>query len=566
MIKCCRTPGHPESHLTPGIEVTTGPLGQGFANAVGMAIAQVHAHAIKATPACYKTFVILGDGCQMEGVTSEAASLAGHLNLSNLIAIYDDNRISIDGPTNLTFTENVGKRFEAYGWRVFYISNGDTDLVEMETTLQQALDTTLTCPTLVVLRTTIGKGSRLEGTEKVHGSPLQAEDIASLKASWGITGTFSVQGDDVYRTYREAFAKGLPQNDNTTAPQGKHSPNNLCWTTPAFGDKALATRKCSEMCIEAICGSSDIKLMGGSADLTPSTLTRWLGAHDFHGRDCPEGRYIRFGVREHAMAAICNGMAAWNPPFTDSSCIPWFALRPFASTFLNFITYAWGAVRLGALAALPVLYIMTHDSIGLGEDGPTHQPVEVLSLLRATPNLSLWRPADGVETNAAYRAALLHNLHKPTVLSLSRQNLPQICPPERIQDVMRGGYVLLRETGPQLTSVIIATGSEVSLVWQAINDGLLPKESTRLVSLPSWDIFEQQSREYRLSVIPDDTKNNLVIVSVEAASTFGWDRYAKFHIGIDRFGTSGPFKDVYAYFGLTPKDIAKRIHTFSHSN
>ena len=535
--------------MTPGMEVTTGPLGQGFANSVGLVIAQSHLAAVYGQDLFDShTFVILGDGCMMEGITSEAASLAGHLKLNKLIAIYDDNKVSIDGPTSLAFSEDVGKRFEAYGFKVLRIHKGDEDLEGMLDAITEA-KRNQDSPTLIILTTTIGKYSQGEGTAKVHGSPLGAEDVANVKKALGFDPSKSFVVDEDVRAFYSDVAKHSKEQEQqwkqkiSQHPKAQEIkvllegqlPENWKASLPVFKDEKIATRKASELVLNAL-GQILPGLIGGSADLTPSTLTKWKGVVEFgadpkHGEY--SGHYIRFGVREHAMFAICNGIAAHS-----------LALRPFASTFLNFITYGYGAVRLGALSHLPVIHIMTHDSIGLGEDGPTHQPIEVLALIRATPNISLWRPADGNEVAAAYEFAL-ETRDKPVVLALSRQNLPTLTSDRDL--AKRGAYILNQCLDPEL--IIIATGSEVSIVVESLP--LIP-HPVRVISIPSWDQFEAQSVEYRQSVLTP----TIPVLSVEAASPLGWSRYAHHHIAMNSFGASGPYEQVYKKFGFTKENVA----------
>ncbi|CAG8483796.1 10454_t:CDS:2 [Paraglomus occultum] len=560
-----QTPGHPEAHLTPGVEVTTGPLGQGFANAVGLAISREHLAAVFNKPGfdlfSNYTYVITGDGCLQEGVASEAASLAGHLQLGNLIVLYDDNHISIDGNTELSFTEDVLKRFEAYGWHTQEITDGNNDLNGITTAVENAKKVT-DKPSIIKIRTIIGIGSKNQGTEKVHGSPLNPDDIANIKTAFGFDSSkyfyipdevrqywrsFSERGqkaendwNDLLKSYKEKYPE---EGADLTRRLSNKLPDNLAAVLPRYtpSDSALATRKLSEAVLNKI---ADIvpELIGGSADLTESNLTRWKTAVDFQHPSTNignyKGRYIRYGVREHAMAAAMNGIAAYG------------GLIPFGGTFLNFITYAWGAVRLSALTGFRVIYVMTHDSIGLGEDGPTHQPIETLAALRALPNILVLRPADGNETSGAYLAALKNPL-RPSVLALTRQNLPQL-QNSSVEKTLQGGYVLEEVDNADIT--LVGTGSEVSLAVDAAkllkSEGIKP----RVVSLPSFELFEEQSLEYRSSVFPD----GVPIVSVEAMSTYGWDAYSHAHVGMRMFGASGPYKEVLKKYGFTPENVASK--------
>jgi len=560
------TPGHPEAHDTPGIEVTTGPLGQGICNAVGLAIAQAH------TAATFNkdgfnivdnyTYCFLGDGCLMEGVSSEACSLAGHLQLGNLIAVWDDNKITIDGDTACAFTEDVAKRYEAYGWEVLHVGDGDNDLESIEKALQAAQQSK-NKPTLIALRTTIGYGSLQQGTHGVHGSPLKADDIKQLKKKWGFNPeeSFAVP-QEVYDLYAKHAAEGAAAEEEWNklfAKYGEKFPKehadlqrrlkgdlpegwekSLPTYTPA--DPAVASRKLSETVLSKI-ESVIPELIGGSADLTGSNLTRWKNATDFQpestGLGTYAGRYIRYGVREHAMGAIMNGLAAYG------------TLIPYSGTFLNFVSYAAGAVRLSALSQVRLIWVATHDSIGLGEDGPTHQPIETLTHFRALPNCMVWRPADGNETSAAYYVAMVSK-HTPSIIALSRQNLPQL-EGSTIEKVIKGGYVLHEVEGAQIT--LVSTGSEVCICVDAAKE-LAEKHNikARIVSMPCFEVFDTQSKEYRLSVLPDGIPS----LSVEVMSTMGWERYTHEQFGLNRFGASGAYKDVYKKFEFTPEGIAKR--------
>ncbi|KAJ2779827.1 Transketolase [Coemansia javaensis] len=567
-----KTPGHPENTHTDGVEVTTGPLGQGISNAVGMAIAERHLAATFNRPGFpvvdNTVYAIVGDGCLQEGVSAEACSLAGHLELGNLVVLYDSNGIQIDGATALGFTEDVRKRYEAYGWHTLAVDDGDHDLEGLTRAIEAAKAETKR-PSLIVITTTIGFGAAKAGTEGVHGAPLGAESLAAVKEQFGFDKAESFKVPDaVYAQYRargEAGAQAEREWDALMARYGEAHPElhaelvrriegrlpdgwaaRLPRYTPA--DKPVATRKLSEAVLNALAPHVP-ELVGGSADLTGSNLTRWKGAEDFQAPDTGlgsyAGRYVRFGVREHGMAAICNGLAAYG------------AVLPFASTFLNFISYAAGASRLTALSHLRVLYIMTHDSIGLGEDGPTHQPIETLAMLRATPNYLNFRPADGNEVSGAYMAALQH-AHRPSVLSLTRQNLPQL-EGSSVEQTLKGGYTLATygagASGAAPDLLLVGTGSETSLAVDAAQ--LLSDRhglAVRVVSMPCLELFAQQPAEYRRSVLLP----GVPAASVEALSTFGWHKYVHLPIGIDSFGASGPYVKLYEKFGLTPAAVADR--------
>lgn len=560
-----RTPGHPERIDTAGIEVTTGPLGQGISNAVGLAAAEAHLAATYNRPG-YDIFdnyiyVLLGDGCLQEGVASEAASLAGHLQLGKLIAIYDANRITIDGDINVSFTEDVLARFNAYGWHTSEVGDGDSDFKGIEDAIREAQKVT-DKPSIIKVNTTIGYGSLVQGKEKAHGSPLNADDIKQLKSKFGFDPEKSfVVDDDVYQLYHERakhgeqyesewnklfekygseypkeheeikrrFANKLPEGWEKALP--RYSPD----------DDALATRKTSENVLTAL---YDVipELMGGSADLTSSNLTRSKEATDFQppstGLGDYSGRYISFGVREHGMFAFLNGLTAYG------------GIIPFGGTFLNFLTYGWGAARLSALSHLRVIYVMTHDSIGLGEDGPTHQPIETLALTRATPNMLTMRPADGNETSGAYLVAL-QQLTRPSVIALSRQNLPQL-KGSSVEAVLKGAYTLQSDEHPEV--ILIATGSEVCIAVEAA--GLLSKKNiqSRVVSMPCSEIFDEQSEEYKKEVLIP----GVPVVSIEALTTFGWDRYSHTHVGLNSFGSSAKAQDLYKFFKITPEHTVEK--------
>lgn len=553
-----KTPGHPENHLTEGIEVSTGPLGQGISNAVGLAVAERHLAAKFNKPGFpivdNFTYVICGDGCLQEGVSSEAGSLAGHLGLGRLIVLYDDNHISIDGETELSFTEDVCKRYEAYGWQTIVVENGDN--ARDQTALLAAIETAKAethKPTLIKVHTTIGFGSLKQGTEKVHGSPLGPDDIKHLKTSFGFNPEeFFAVPSEVLTVFHRAAEEGRTQEEEWNGLLEKYSvafpelaaefkrlvagqlPAGWDSVLPVYSpaDPAKATRQYSQAVLEKIVPALP-ELMGGSADLTPSTLTK-VKAHDVDfQKETPHGRYLRFGVREHGMAALCNGLAAYG-------CV-----IPFASTFLNFVGYALGAIRLSALSHFQVLYIMTHDSIGLGEDGPTHQPIEMLASLRSMPNMVVLRPADGNETSGAYKVAI-ERTHAPSVLALSRQNCDNLAG-SSIAAVAFGAYVLQDAEGGAPKVIIIATGSEVQIAVKAAAEIKSKGLAVRVVSCPSWELFDHQPVAYRASVLPA----GVPVLSIEAASVFAWEKYSHAQIGMRSFGASGPGPAVYSHFGLT---------------
>lgn len=559
------TPGHPEANHTDGVEVTTGPLGQGFANAVGIAIAQ------KNVAATFnrddfdlfnsQTFVILGDGCMQEGIASEAASLAGHLRLNNLIAIYDDNKITIDGDVACSFTEDVEKRFQSYEWDVLHVLDGDKDVKGLYEAVDKARKNTER-PTLIRVRTTIGFGSKNQGLASTHGSPLKEDDIRQFKEKVGFNPDekFVIPKEvaDAYASYAkrgaEENAEWKKRFDAYGQKYGKEKaeierriahklPEGWEKALPTFkpSDDAAATRKLSEGVLKSLSGVIP-EMMGGSADLTGSNLTRWADAVDFqppatHLGDYT-GRYIRYGVREHAMGAIMNGMHAFGMHI------------PTAGTFLNFVSYALGSVRLSALSKFQTIWVATHDSIGLGEDGPTHQPIETAAALRALPNLDFWRPADGNEVSAAYKVAL-ESYSTPSVLALTRQGLPHL-ETSSIEKASLGGYVVLEQDNAEIT--IVSTGSEVSISLDAAKKLGEQGVKARVVSIPCFSVFDKQSLDYRKKVLPSGHP----ILSVEAYSTFGWGKYAHVHHGINSFGVSAPAKDAYKHFKMTDTDIATK--------
>lgn len=561
-----KTPGHPEFEL-PGVEVTTGPLGQGISNAVGLAIAQKNFAATYNKPGFTLSdsfiYAICGDGCLQEGVSSEASSLAGHLQLGNLIVVYDDNKITIDGDTSISFDEDVAKRYEAYGWEVLYVENGNEDLEAVAKAIAQAKKS-VNKPTLIKMTTTIGYGSLKAGSHSVHGSPLSADDLKQLKSKFGFDPEKSFQvpqevydhyqstilrpgqeanarWDALFKEYQQKYPElgaELARRLKGELPEGWES--KLPTYKPT--DSAVATRKLSEIVFQNI-NESIPEIIGGSADLTPSNLTRWKEAVDFQpdstGLGSYSGRYIRYGIREHAMGAILNGISAFGANYI-----------PYGGAFFNFLNYAAGAIRVSALSGHPVIWVATHDSIGVGEDGPTHQPIESLAHFRALPNTHVWRPADGNEVSAAYKAALTSK-HTPSIIALSRQNLPQL-EGSSIENAIKGGYVLQDVENPDI--ILAATGSEVSLSVEAGKLLATKGINARVVSLPDFFNFDKQSEEYKLSVLPD----GVPILSIEALSTVGWGKYAHQHFGLDRFGASGKAPEVFKYFGFTPEGVATR--------
>lgn len=562
-----RTPGHPENGCLPGVETTTGPLGQGFANGVGMAIAAKHlgslfnvdGHEIVSS----RIFAICSDGDLMEGVASEAASLAGHLGLGNVIYLYDDNRISIEGPTDLTFTEDSRRRFEAYGWHVQSVDGHD------RAAIAQALEAAVTetqRPSLIMARTHIAYGSPgKQDSAASHGAPLGEEELAAAKENlgWPVEPAFLVP-DDV----RELFAgraaelqpayeewQGRLEEFRAAKPElAQLWDEMLDGTLPADLEEQLldaapkgesATRKASGKLLQKAAALVP-GLVGGSADLGPSNNTM-LGDCETFQKNCPGGRNFHFGVREHAMGAIMNGMSLFG------------GLIPYGGTFLVFADYIRPAMRLAALSGLQVVYVLTHDSVFVGEDGPTHQPVEHLASLRAIPNLVVIRPADGPETAHAWSYALRRD-GGPTALVLTRQKLPAIDREKYApaDGLLKGAYILTNcEGAPDV--VLIASGSEVALAL-AVKEKLAARaELVRVVSMPSWELFELQDADYRESVIPPDCRER---VAIEAGISLGWERYVGqggLIVGIDRFGLSAPYKDITTELGFTPEAVVEKI-------
>eukprot|EP01006_Ploeotia_vitrea_P017344 TRINITY_DN48450_c0_g1_i1.p1 TRINITY_DN48450_c0_g1~~TRINITY_DN48450_c0_g1_i1.p1 ORF type:complete len:693 (-),score=75.89 TRINITY_DN48450_c0_g1_i1:94-1893(-) len=558
-----KTPGHPECFLTSGIEVSTGPLGQGVANAIGMAIAAKHLGAVynKEDIKLFDSniWAFCGDGCLMEGVTLEAISLAGHLGLGNLVVVYDDNNITIDGRTELAFTENVQNKMIACGWHVTVVEDGNNDLEAIRKALKECKEVS-DKPSMICLKTVIGYGSPLEGTAKVHGAPLGAEGVQTLKKKFGRDADKSFDVDPkVYEVYQAAAKRGAEAQAAWQAQvsayvakyadEGKELQRLLDGKLPdgwvdllpkwTKDDKPLATRQTSEAVLNAL-APKITNLIGGSADLTGSNLTNLKCSSDFQ-KDTPAGRYIRFGVREHGMNAIANGIAAYG---NNGLLIPYIA------TFMNFIGYSFGATRMSALSKHQVIYVATHDSIGLGEDGPTHQPIEIAAALRALPNASLIRPADGNETSGAYLSAL--QFKGPTVLALSRQGLPQLANSSP-ENVLKGAYTVLDCENPSL--VALASGSEVAPAIAAAEALNKDKPTVRVVSFPSWDLFDKQPMEYKKQILPD----GVPIVSVEAWATTGWEKYSHIQLGMRSFGASAPGKVCFEHFGFDAGSLQNRF-------
>ncbi len=554
------TPGHPEYGHTAGVEITTGPLGQGFANGVGMALAEAHLRARFGSDVCdHHVFAICGDGDLMEGVSHEAASIAGHLGLGKIVYVYDDNHITIDGPTELTYTDDVKARFEGYGWHVVEIGEVANDLDALEAGIRAGMAET-TRPSLVILRSHIGYPSpKFTDTPEAHGNPFGADEIAIVKDILGLPTdeTFYVP-EAVLAAYRAAGTAGAAhreQRERTRADWAAANPDAAeafdatvsgrgreGWAAnlPTFAPGAsIATRNASKDVLAAI---FDVVpgLVGGGADLTGNTGTLVPGSGVVRSGDAA-GRIVHFGVREHAMGSIANGMAA-----TGS--------LPFVGTFFVFADYMRPPVRLSALARHKVAWVWTHDSVGVGEDGPTHQPIEHLATLRAMPGLRVLRPADANETAFAWQCHI--DGEGPTAIVLTRQNTPVLdgTAERGATGVARGAYVLVDEADAAPDVVLVATGSEVAHCVGAAD--LLRAEgvSVRVVSMPSWDLFDAQTADYRADVLPPGTPT----LAVEAAASFGWHRWADDVVAIDRFGTSAPAGRIMAEFGFTPEGVADR--------
>jgi len=560
-----KTPGHPELGYTPGVETTTGPLGQGIANAVGFALAektlaaQFNKDDIKVVD--HYTYCFLGDGCLMEGISHEVCSLAGTLGLGKLIAYYDDNGISIDGEVEGWFSDDTQKRFEAYGWQVLRVDGHDTEAIR-QATIEAKAETQK--PTLVICKTIIGLGSpNKQGKEDCHGAPLGLDEITLSRTTMAWTDTDFIIAEDVYKAW-DAKAKGQQAeaewNEVFAQYQAKYPteaaellrrlngdlPEEFVAKADAFiaevnsKEETIASRKASQNTLQAF-GPLLPELLGGSADLAGSNLTLWKGCEGIQTN--PAGNYVYYGVREFGMTAIANGVALHG------------GFIPYVATFLMFMEYARNAVRMSALMKQRVIHVYTHDSIGLGEDGPTHQPIEQIASLRSTPNLNTWRPADTVEAAVSWKSALLRK-DGPSALIFSRQNLPfQQRTEEQIQNVAKGGYVLAKEKG-ELKAIIIATGSEVSLAMEAYAQ----LEGVRVVSMPCAEEFMKQEAVYREFVLPAHIRAR---VAVEAAHVDYWWKFVGLDgkvIGMTTYGESAPAKDLFKYFGITTEAVVAAVN------
>jgi transketolase len=561
-----KTPGHPEVDVTPGIETTTGPLGQGLTNAVGMALAEMLLAAEFNQPGFdvvdHYTYAFVGDGCLMEGISHEACSLAGTLELSKLIVLYDDNGISIDGHVEGWFRDDTPKRFEAYGWHVVRNVDGH-DVDAVDAAIVEARQSTR--PTLICCKTIIGKGApNLQGGDKVHGAALGEKEVAAARETLGWTDAPFVIPDDVYAAW-DAKPQGKLLEDDWSASFAAYSeryphlagellrrmkgelPGNFSAVADAHlascieKKETIATRKASQNAIQALAQVLP-EFLGGSADLTGSVFTNWKECVAL--RAGQPGNHINYGVREFGMSAIMNGVALHG------------GYIPFGATFLTFSDYSRNALRMAALMKLRTIFVFTHDSIGLGEDGPTHQSIEHVSSLRLIPNLDNWRPCDTVESAVAWEAAVRRH-HGPSTLIFSRQNLPfQERSIEQVADIRRGGYVLKEAIAAQ--AVLIATGSEIELAVKAADSLATQGIAVRVVSMPSTDVFDRQDAEYKASVLP----KGLPRVAVEAGVTDFWYKYVGLEgavVGIDTFGESAPASVLFKYFGLTVENVAATV-------
>ncbi|MCL2500406.1 MAG: transketolase [Defluviitaleaceae bacterium] len=574
-----KTPGHPEYGHTPGVEITTGPLGQGIANGVGFAWAESYLAAKFNKPDAkivdHYTYVLCGDGCLQEGVAAEAVSLAGTLGLGKLIVLYDSNNITIEGSTDLAFTEDVQARFAAYGWDVREVKDGDTNFVSIRHEVEEAKKIT-DKPSLIEIKTTIGYGAPNQGTAGVHGSPLNAEAIAAAKKTLGWPHESAFHVPEEVKAQIAEWQKGAQAKEDEwnillarykqeypadfaewEAWQNDQLPGDITDIDKHFADlwadgKPLATRVSSERVLQRLALLVP-QLIGGSADLAPSTNSWMKERGKGYAKDNPTGSNLHFGIREHAMTAIANAMMAHG------------GLRPYVAGFFVFSDYMKPAMRLSALMGLPVVHIMTHDSIGVGEDGPTHQPVEQLAALRSIPNIQTIRPCDTAETAAAWAIALTNG--KPTAIVLSRQPLPQL--PESGAGLYKGAYILKESTNPATGKpdiLLIASGSEVELVYNAQKVLLESGIHARVISMPCMELFEAQDEAYKKSILPCGVRARL---AVEAASPFGWHKYTGLDgevLGIEGFGASAPAAKVFEEKGLTLENVVARAKAIAERN
>lgn len=564
-----KTPGHPEYHHTDGVEATSGPLGQGISTSVGMAMAEAHLAAtynrddFKVID--HYTYALCGDGDLMEGVSAEASSMAGHMKLGKLIVLYDSNDISLDGPTSKAFTENVGARYEAYGWQHILVKDGN-DLEAISKAIEEAKAET-DKPTLIEVKTVIGYGSPKQGTSAVHGAPIGADGISAAKAIYGWEYPDFTVPEEVAARFKEAINdKGAKEESNwdtlfaeyekaypELAKQFKQAfagelPENWEESLPVYEEgSSQASRVSSKDAIQAL-SKAIPNIWGGSADLSGSNNTTMTDDKEFQPESY-EGRNIWFGVREFAMASAMNGIHLHG------------GTRIYGGTFFVFTDYLRPAVRMSAIQGLPVIYVLTHDSVAVGEDGPTHEPIEQLASVRCMPNVQVIRPADGNETSAAWAQAL-KTTNKPTILVLSRQNLPVLPNSKDLakEGVTKGGYVISKAESDTPEGILIATGSEVNLAVQAQQELKAQGKDVSVVSIPSFDLFESQDEAYKESVLPKAIKKR---VAIEAASPFGWERYIGTEgkmIGIDHFGASAPGDYILEQFGFTVENV---VNTFN---
>jgi transketolase len=543
-----KTPGHPENTVTPGVEMATGPLGQGFATGVGMAIAEEKLRAEFPGLIDHWTYAICSDGDLMEGISHEAASLAGHLRLGRLIYLYDSNRVTIDGSTDISFSEDIHKRFESCGWHVQRCDGMSVDSVDSCISIAKGVDR----PSLIICDTVIGYGSpNMAGTSRTHGAPLGEEEVRLTKIELGIPTEplFYVPNEALahmreigkrHANQRIESERQIQSNPELARRIAGELPDGWTNAMPVF-DSAMATRDASGKIVNTLAKALP-ELVGGSADLAESNKTT-LHDSPYFSVSHRMGRNLGYGVREHAMAAAMNGMNLHG------------GVRAYGGTFLIFSDYMRPAVRLSSLMETNTVFVYSHDSIGLGEDGPTHQPIEHIMSLRTMPHIHVFRPADANETRAAWKHALESKDH-PTAIVLSRQKLPLVSPPTF--DALRGAYVLVEATGGAPNAVLIGTGSEVEICLIArdfLESSGIP---TRVVSMPCWELFEAQDESYRISVLPP----SVLRVSVEAGATLGWQRWigeTGIAIGIDRFGASAPYQEIYEQFGLTGEAVAERV-------
>ena len=559
------TPGHPEYGHTKGVEITTGPLGQGICNSVGMAIAEAYLSEKFNRPnyniVDHYSYTIVGDGCLMEGISGEASSLAGTLGLGKLIVLYDSNNISIEGNTDIAFREDVAKRYEAYGWQVIKVDDGnDTDKIS-EAIENAKLETSK--PSMIIVKNQIGFGCPAkQGKASAHGEPLGAENVKALKENlnWQLEPAFYVP-DEVYSNMEQYISKGIEEEEkwNKLFEEYKKEYPDLAeeyikWFSGEvdkealdsdefwnFEDKPMATRNSSGTIINKLTKIIP-NLIGGSADLAPSNKTYMNGRGDFSAEN-RAGSNMHFGVREHAMAAIANGMYAHG------------GLKVFCATFFVFSDYMKGAMRLSSLMKLPVTYVLTHDSIGVGEDGPTHQPIEQLAALRSMPNMTVFRPADSKETAAGWYYALT-NGSTPTSLVLTRQNLPSY--KESGKEALKGAYIIKDSKKEIPDMLLMASGSEVELVYKAADELLAKGIDARVISIPSFELFDEQDEEYKEKVMPNSVRKRL---AVEALSSFGWHKYIGLDgdiISLDTFGASGRADKLFEQYGFTVENVVNK--------